>query len=254
MLLVAFCREGRVQLAVNGKTIMAYKGNIILCNGMQVLSHAMFSIDFVCDIICISNRRIDEIIHTDNKAMENFLYINDNPVLELSEEESGVYDMYKDILERKLHMQRHDYFNRSFDGILTAAIYDFLAIIQRQCSANEPHLSVEAGSDHAKATVRKFLLMLVEDGSKHHSVQYFADQLCITPKYLAAICKQQTGKTPSLWIREQMIEKIRSMLVNTTLSSKEIAQSLEFPNPSFFGRFVRQHLGCTPIEFRKRHK
>jgi AraC-like DNA-binding protein len=51
-----------------------------------------------------------------------------------------------------------------------------------------------------------------------------------------------------------MIEKIRSMLVNTTLSSKEIAQRLEFPNPSFFGRFVRQHLGCTPLEFRKRNK
>ena len=166
-----------------------------------------------------------------------------------------MYATYKDIFERKLRMPRHEYFSRSFDGMLTAAIYDFLAIIQRQ-RRDKGQVAPDSTttSDHAKATVRKFLLLMVDDESQHHSVKYFADQLCITPKYLAAICKQQTGKTPSQWIREQMIEKIRSMLVNTTLSSKEIAQRLEFPNPSFFGRFVRQHLGCTPLEFRKRNK
>lgn len=255
MLFVAYCREGRAQMNINGKSHMAYKGNLIICNGMQVLSNAMFSYDFAIDVLCISNRRVDEIIHTDNKAMDTFLYVNDNPILQLSEEEYTVYATYKEIFERKLHMRRHEYFNRSFDAMLTAAIYDFLAIIQRQRQDRGLALSDNAeSSDHAKATVRKFLLLLVEDDSRHHSVKYFSDQLCITPKYLAAICKQQTGKTPSRWIKEQLIEKIRSMLVNTTLSSKEIAQRLDFPNPSFFGRFVRQHLGCTPIEFRKRHK
>ena len=255
MLFVAYCREGRAQMNINGKSHMAYKGNLIICNGMQVLSNAMFSYDFAIDVLCISNRRVDEIIHTDNKAMDTFLYVNDNPILQLSEEEYTVYATYKEIFERKLHMRRHEYFNRSFDAMLTAALYDFLAIIQRQRQDRGLALSDNAeSSDHAKATVRKFLLLLVEDDSRHHSVKYFSDQLCITPKYLAAICKQQTGKTPSRWIKEQLIEKIRSMLVNTTLSSKEIAQRLDFPNPSFFGRFVRQHLGCTPIEFRKRHK
>ena len=255
MLFVAYCREGRAQMNINGKSHMAYKGNLIICNGMQVLSNTMFSYDFAVEVLCISNRRVDEIIHTDNKAMDTFLYVNDNPILQLSEEEYAVYATYKEIFERKLHMRRHEYFNRSFDAMLTAAIYDFLAIIQRQRQDRGLGLpdNVES-SDHAKAMVRKFLLLLVEDDSRHHSVKYFSDQLCITPKYLAAICKQQTGKTPSRWIKEQLIEKIRSMLVNTTLSSKEIAQRLDFPNPSFFGRFVRQHLGCTPIEFRKRHK
>ena len=255
MLFVAYCREGRAQMNINGKSHMAYKGNLIICNGMQVLSNTMFSYDFAVDVLCISNRRVDEIIHTDNKAMDTFLYVNDNPILQLSEEEYAVYATYKDIFERKLHMRRHEYFNRSFDAMLTAAIYDFLAIIQRQRQDRGLALPDTAeSSDHAKAMVRKFLLLLVEDDSRHHSVKYFSDQLCITPKYLAAICKQQTGKTPSRWIKEQLIEKIRSMLVNTTLSSKEIAQRLDFPNPSFFGRFVRQHLGCTPIEFRKRNK
>ena len=255
MLLVAYCREGRVQMTINGKTHMAYKGNLILCNGMQVLSNAMFSYDFVVDILCISNRRVDEVIHTDNKAMDTFQYVNDNPVLQLSEEELDIYLSYKEILERRLRMPRHEYFAKTMDGILMAAIYDFLAIIQRRRQDRAPQTGEsEESSDHAKAIVRRFLLLLVEDESRHHSVKYFADQLCITPKYLASICKQQTGKTPSLWIREQMIEKIRSMLLNSTLSSKEIAQHLEFPNPSFFGRFVRQHLGCTPLEFRRKHK
>ena len=89
MLFVAYCREGRVQMNINGQSHMAYKGNLIICNGMQVLSNAMFSYDFAIDVLCISNRRVDEIIHTDNNAMDTFLYVNDNPILQLSEEEYG---------------------------------------------------------------------------------------------------------------------------------------------------------------------
>lgn len=255
MLLVVFCKQGRIQLNINGHTHMAYPDNIIIVNGMQILTEAMFSSDFSCEILTMSNRRFDEIIHSDHKAMDAFLYVNDNPVLVLSPDEQAVAEIYKDIFERKFHMPRHEYFSKTINGILTAAIYDFIGIILRQ-RANKPapEATTFSTSEQAQATVRKFLLLLVEDASEHHSVEYFAQQLYITPKYLSYICKRQTGKTPSQWIRDQLVEKVRSMLLTTNLSGKEIAQRLNFPNPSFFGKFVKQNLGTSPIKFRKKHK
>ena len=46
----------------------------------------------------------------------------------------------------------------------------------------------------------------------------------ITPKYLSVICRQETGKAPSVWIRERLIEKIR----------------------------YKQQFGCTPMEYRNK--
>lgn len=35
-------------------------------------------------------------------------------------------------------------------------------------------------------------------------------------------------------------------------SIKEVADYLDFPNISFFGKYVRKHVGCSPKEYRRR--
>lgn len=254
MLLIVFCKEGRIQLNINGTSHTACKGNLIICNGLQILSDAMFSSDFCCDLTGISNQRFDEIIHSSNQLMDTFLYLNTNPVLNLAPEEFKLLTLYVTFLEEKLNMQGHAHLTRVINGILTAAIFDFMGIIERQRTIEATNsTNPDKPSQHKNDLVRQFLLMLVEDNAQHHTVEYFANRLCITPKYLSVICRKQTDKTPSLWIREQQIEKIRTLLTTTTLSSKEIASRLNFSNTSFFGKFTRQHLGCSPMEYRRRH-
>ena len=54
----------------------------------------------------------------------------------------------------------------------------------------------------------------------------------------------------SKWIKEQLTEQIRNLLLNTSLSCKEIATRLGFPNNSFFGKFTKEHLGCSLMKYR----
>ena len=77
-----------------------------------------------------------------------------------------------------------------------------------------------------------------------------ACKLCISPKYLTAVCKKNSGKTANEWITEQVLEDIRYYLRQTDLSIKQICDRLGFPNPSFFGKYVKDHFGMTPMEFR----
>lgn len=96
----------------------------------------------------------------------------------------------------------------------------------------------------------RFLALLAEDNARHHNMQYFADQLCISAKYLSFVVRTETGKTPSAWIKDMLIKQIRYYLLETNLTIKEICHKLHFENPSFFGKFTKQHLGCSPLEFR----
>ncbi|MBR1622282.1 MAG: AraC family transcriptional regulator [Prevotella sp.] len=86
---------------------------------------------------------------------------------------------------------------------------------------------------------------------KHRPVEYYASELCISPKYLSVICKNNSGKTANEWIREHVLEDIRYYLRNTDYSIKEICNQLGFPNPSFFGKYVKEHFGVTPAQFRR---
>ena len=88
--------------------------------------------------------------------------------------------------------------------------------------------------------------LLTHETVKRRSVAYYAGRLCVTPKYLATICQRESGKSPREWIREYTLVDIAYYLKKTTLTIKEIADRLEFPNLSFFGRYVREHLGVSP--------
>ena len=99
-----------------------------------------------------------------------------------------------------------------------------------------------------------FLDLLKNEPVKKHPVNYYADKLCITPKYLTAVCKRESKKSASEWIGEYILEDVRYYLRNTNKTIKEIITLLNFPTTSAFGTYVRKHLGVSPNQYRKKAK
>ena len=97
---------------------------------------------------------------------------------------------------------------------------------------------------------RDFIELVNADNGTHRSVAYYADKLCYSPKYLSSVIKDTTGKTPMQFIQENTIKHIKYKLRHSNMSIKEVADSFNFPNASFFGKFVKLHTGMTPIEYR----
>lgn len=103
---------------------------------------------------------------------------------------------------------------------------------------------------HADSLFDEFLKLLNQRKTKACTVEMCASDLCVSAKYLSAICKKNSGKTAREWIREQLLEEIRYYLKQTDLSMKQIADQLGFANASFFGKYVKEHFGMTPAQFR----
>ena len=108
---------------------------------------------------------------------------------------------------------------------------------------------------HKKRIIDDFMRLVEESDGRIRRVDEFASQLNVTPKYLSTILKEVMNRRPSTYIKLYTLKAIERRLRFTDMTMQEIANDLNFPNPSFFGKYCKEHLGMTPLEYRmKYHK
>ena len=73
----------------------------------------------------------------------------------------------------------------------------------------------------------------------------------MTPKHLSEVVKQVSGKTAGQWITTMVMIEIKTLLKQSSLTIKEIAQEMNFPNQSFLGKYFKNVEGVSPSDFRK---
>ena len=95
-----------------------------------------------------------------------------------------------------------------------------------------------------------FLDLAARHCHTERSVGFYADKMCLTPKYLSSLLKEVSGKTASEWVDEFVLSEARKLLKSSVLSVQQIAYTLNFPNPSFFGRYFKNHTGISPLRYR----
>ena len=83
----------------------------------------------------------------------------------------------------------------------------------------------------------KFLNLLNEYSATNREVQFYAEKLGITPKYLSAVTIEYSGKNASSWIDEYVITKAKNLLREQSYNIKDVSEHLNFPSQSFFGRY-----------------
>ena len=97
---------------------------------------------------------------------------------------------------------------------------------------------------------QRFLSLLGYSRGRMRKVQQYADQLCVTPDHLTAVVRHISGRTAIDWITESTVNAITHELLYTSRPIKEIADNLDFPSLSFFGKYYKQHTGFSPRERR----
>ena len=108
------------------------------------------------------------------------------------------------------------------------------------------------GSNRKEELFKKFINLVHTYCTTQRDVVFYADQLCISTRYLSAITKQVAEDSAKEIIDENLILELKMALQSTGMSLKEIADKYRFPDQSFFGRYFKKHTGMSPQRQRER--
>ena len=98
----------------------------------------------------------------------------------------------------------------------------------------------------------RFTVLVNEYAAREHAIAFYADRLCLTPNHLGAVIREVSGQTVMQWIHRHIIQQAKLQLKYSDLPVWQIAEYLNFPNPSFFSKFFNRETSMTPAEFRNR--
>lgn len=241
------CIRGRMQAEVNGRVMTVEQRQVAIARPNDVVENYMLSPDFEGAALCMSQTRLLEQI-SDTELWNKAFFFLDSPIISVSEQSLGILRLYGELINAKLRMPRTDFQRQSILSIVKAALYEVLD------NLDTSHIDVPAKSSVRQSDVlfKRFVSLMAGLQVKPRSVTWYAEQLCVSPKHLSTVCKNVSAKTAFEWINGYVMIDIRHMLKDSDKSIKEVAEALDFPNISFFGKYCRAHFGVSPMELRRK--
>jgi AraC family transcriptional activator of pobA len=179
------------------------------------------------------------------EVIENYFTSKFNPIWHIGEEESARLEHIILTLQGYLRLP-NDYLFKT--EILKSLFQVFLLELGRLATQY-------AGQSLSKPSRKKqlyldFYMMVKEHYKARRTVNYYADQLAVTPKYLSEVTKELSGMSASELINNFVIQEAKSLLNYTRMSIADIAEALNFSDQSFFGKFFKRSVGMSPHRYR----
>ncbi len=246
---ITCCRGGRILVEVGGNNqVKVGPGQLLLIPSGKLVQPMLISTDVEAGALLVSDKILKSVLGSQLCIWNKAMYMKEIYVIEEAEWVSGM----------------QAYTNTIFIGnktpilcreIIVSFLRTMLLLICEELLSHEDMVSTEdVSTSHDKDIFNRFLQILSEQKIKRQRVSFYAQQLNITSKYLSAISKKVSGKTPMRWITESVMQDCYILLRESDLTVKEISNSLGFPNSSFFGQYFREEAGVTPVEYRKEYK
>ena len=239
----AICLRGEVRVTVNLLTHTLRKGNILLVPTHSIIQYHEHSPDFKTYLVGFSPNLLEGIqLKTLVPLMTEIL---ENPLFELSEEDMAMIIRGCRYISEKGNQHDHPHRKEIMQHLILSLFYEVSFIFQKQRSN-----IIVRQKTHSEEVMENFGKLLGKHYKTERNVEFYADQLCLTPKYLSTMIKKTSGKSVPEWIRFALVMDAKMQLKYSTLTVQQISESLHFPNPSFFGRFFKKYAGVTPLEYR----
>ena len=182
-----------------------------------------------------------------NKVFNDCLSMLGNPSIELTE---GQQKLVRNHISLMCDVVKTDVINsrEAINSILLSLFYLVTGIgSQRIRNIGD---EVKKSSSRSKVIFEQFIKLVAEYHLKERNVGFYADKLCLTPKYLSKLIKTATGRSAPDWIDAYVILEAKNLLKYSNVTIKEVVYRLNFPNQSVFYKFFKARTGMTPSEYR----
>ncbi len=243
--LLVLCLGGASSVLINSRTYHVAKDDLVLCHPNIMIEAGDIDPAFRFRSLYLARPVLYQLSLTAEGATWDLVrFIEENPVIRLEEDEVRDFCQYYDLLRAKAADTTRRHRKQTLFLLLSAFLNEFRDVLERFVDLRPQ--AYTAGNN----VFRNFLELLGTTYPKPRSVAWYASKLCLTPKYLSTVCKDVSGQTAGDIIDHYVVRDIDTLLRTRGKSIKEVCNELEFPNLSFFGRYVKKHLGASPKMYR----
>lgn len=96
-----------------------------------------------------------------------------------------------------------------------------------------------------------FLSLLRDNYRQHRAINWYADKMCFSPRYLSREITSAIGRSPLALIEDYVCTEAKALLRTTNMTVSQIADSLNFESQSLFGKYFHRVVGMSPLAYRK---
>ena len=182
------------------------------------------------------------------KVFQDSMRLLDNPCITLDESQIALANDYFN-LARKIISAPFTNKREIIGSLLTSLTYLSTDVWKQRIDEARKKTDSQRNA-RLNQVFERFIALVNEYHCSERGMAFYADKLCLTPKYLSKLIKQASGRSAPDWIDEFVILEAKNLLKYTNMAIKEIVFQLHFPNQSVFYKFFKAHTGMTPSEYR----
>jgi len=244
------CVGGNASMLVSGSNYQISRGTLCIISPFLSIEMVSSSDDCKWEMICDEKDIFHSVaIHIFDAIAKNNIY--KNPIIQLDEKEIEKFMFFVDMIKDKQRMlasssKEDNAIHQQNIALLeqTAGI-EFLSLY----FSERPVASHKMSRNENVAYY--FINMVNNKCSTQRNVGWYAEQVGLTSNYFSQIVHQYTGCTPTEWIKDITITKIKILLSQPELSIKEIAAQFNFSDQFAFRKYFKNCTGMSPREYRE---
>lgn len=238
------CEKGYFCFDVDKKKFTARAGETVFLFEGNNFSIGELSDDLRVSILFYHIDPIREILGSSIVAMYLYTTLTPEPCYVWTSGEESDLARYIALLGRHRKSAQNPFDNHECKLLLLALTYRLCSIYSRRI------IEEKNVAGHKIDTFIKLIRLIEKYYMQERGVAFYADKLCLSPKYLSALSKSVCGYTVQELVFRAIIRKSIFWLKNTNKSVQEISDDLNFPNASFFGTFFKKQTGLAPSYYR----
>ena len=241
-LIVAVCREGWIRCKIDMEEHLIEKDGFVLVQPKRFVEFVDVSPDFQSSVFAYSRSFAESLNFGD--SFSDQLFFRQAPYHVLQAEAKHVVNTYINCIRPLLAQDESFTYRTEIARLLTRAMVLSLASLSRQAP-------VLREMNRPTRLVRDFVNLVADNYREHRDMDFYADRMCLTAKYITAIVKAQSGRSATDWIERYVILDAQAMLTSSDLTVLQISQELHFPSQSFFGKYFKRVTGMSPKDYRR---
>lgn len=244
-ILISLCVKGSVAVQVNLQKTILGAGDLLTVLPQSIVGVKELETEslFLCLLFDFDD--ISELVLPSDYNFLKTLF--SQPVISLSDENQLSYQTYFDLLKTNFDNP----YSKFHPQIIKYLLFSLIGQINVYYQQREAFLNPTSRKDIA---IFQFYNLVHQYYMTERSVQFYADLLKLTPKYLTTLIRLRTGISASKVISEMVVIKAKSYLQGTDLPVYEIAHQLHFADATTFCRYFRKHTGEKPLEYRNANR